>query len=189
VNDRPHLVALVSRVALAVLLLATGVFLAVRPSLGDIEAAKREAFVTGVATKGPVVVDDIEWKLESLRAYTRLVGEDKRVIEIDVPAKATIIVAVLALTPTAKADMDPFVCDAELRDDRGNIWEADSSGNLFSFPMATYCGDDDLNARPGKTVKVAKIFVIPAEAVPHLIGIVTPPSDVGSAEERVLIKP
>jgi hypothetical protein len=178
---------LASRIALALLLLALSVFLAIRPYLGDIEAAKKESFITEVTAKGPVLVKDVRWSLDSMRAYTRLVSKDKTQIELDVPVNATIVVAELSVTPTDRTLLDPFVCDADLRDDRGNIWEADTSGDVYQYPVPTNCSDDDLDLRPGKTVKVAKVFVVPEEAVPHLVGVVVPPLDEMSAEQRVLI--
>lgn len=177
----------IGRIALALALTAISVFLLLRPVLGDIESAKKESFVTEVVSKGPVVVEDLEWTLESLTAYTRLVDKEKRQIEIDVPGGAVIVVAVMSFTASERTLInDGVTCNAELRDDQGNVW---TDTDAFGFELPTFCGDDDLVIQRGKPFKAAKVFVVPEKSVPHLVGIVTPPSDVTSAEQRVLIKP
>jgi hypothetical protein len=177
----------VSRISLAVFLAAVSVFLLVRPFLGDIEAAKKESFITDVVEKGPVVVEDLEWTLESLRAYTQLVDKDKRPIELDVPGGAVIVLAEFSIRPIEKTRIDDGVfCNAELRDDQGNTW---GPTDAFSLPIPTFCGDDDLEIERGKAFKVAKVFVVPEKSVPHLVGVIVPPLDNTASEQRVLIRP
>lgn len=79
---------------------------------------------------------------------------------------------------------DGFTCNAELRDDRGYTWKSQSA---YGFGLPTDCNDYDRNV-PGK---VAKIFIVPEDAVPRLLGVVTPPTSNLSLSDgrRVLIRP
>jgi len=177
-----------SKLALLVMLTALAVFLISRTYIGTQDAGTTKA-VTEIVDRGPVVVDDIEWKLDSLKAYTRLVDEDKEQIDIDVPAGATIVVAELTVKALQGARIsDGYTCEAELRDDRGYTWESESA---FGFKLPTYCGDRDFPFERNVPNKVAKIYVVPKDAVPHLLGVVTPPSSIGSPTDgkRVLIRP
>jgi hypothetical protein len=180
-------VAVASRVALLVTLLGLSVYLTVRPTLASEDTFEKGSPITEVVKRGPVVIEDVEWKLDSLQVYTQLVGERNETVEVDVPDNAIIVLAKLSLTPTDRARLDDgFYCEPDLADDRGNYWEDES---VFGIDLPTYCGDDDLKVERGKTVKVAKVYVVPKSAVPHLIGLVTPETGNTSAERRVLITP
>jgi hypothetical protein len=181
-------VRLASRIALLVILLAAAVLLTVRPTLGDEDTFEKESPITQVVKRGPVEVDDLEWKLESLKVYTRLVNaETQEPVDLEVPDGATIVMATMSLKPNERTILnDGFACDAELMDDRGNLWEDE---NAFGIALPTYCGDDELKIERGKAFKIAKVFVVPKEAVPHLTGVITPESGTLSADRRVLITP
>jgi hypothetical protein len=178
---------LVSRFALLLMLLSLSVFLAVRAVLGSQDTFEQEIPVTQVAKKGPATVDNVVWELDSLQVYTRLVNENKEPVDADVPDGAVIVKAVLKLTATDRTRLDDgFTCDAQLRDDRGNVWEDE---DVFGIGLPIFCGDDDLKIVRGKPFKVAKVYFIPKEAVPHIVGLITPGTDNSSAEERLLLTP
>jgi hypothetical protein len=178
------------RIAVLVALLAAGAYLTLRSTLGDVDQTiKDRRYISQTVSKGPAVVEGIEWRLDSLRTYSRLADEDGEQVELDVPANATIVVAEISLTPTERANVDIVTCKPELLDDRGNIWPAEES--VFGYTMPTSCYDDDLAMAAGKTTKVATIYVVPKEAVPHLVGIAT--TEAGSVNfrdrQRVLLTP
>lgn len=180
-------VEVISRVALLLALVAAAAYLMIGPYLDDTEETEQKA-VTRVVQTGPVAVnDEVQWKLLSLRAYTRLVGKDGKEVSLDVPSGATIVVAELSAKslPGARVTKSGFTCTVELRDDRGNTWPEQSP---FGLATPTMCSDYDKPFKPGVEGKVAKVFVVPKSAVPHLIGVVAPP--VGSpSDNRVLITP
>ncbi len=174
-----------SRISLLVLLLAVGGFLTVRMELADEDTFKKEAPVTEVVAKGSAEVDDVKWQLDSLKVYTRLLDEKNEEVEVEVPDGAVIVYATITLTPTERTKLnDGFTCDAALMDDRGNVWEDEDA---FGIALPTFCGDDELKIVRGKPLKVAKVYVIPKTAVPHVLGLVTPPRDNTSAERRLLL--
>ena len=186
-NGPSRAVTLVSRLALLLMLLSLSVFLAVRAVLGDQDTLEAEIPITQVAKKGPATVDDVVWELDSLQIYTRLVNADKEPVDADVPDGAVIVKAVVKLTATDRTRInDGFTCDAQLRDDRGNLW---SAASVFGIELPTFCGDSDLRIERGKPFKVAKIYFIPKEAVPHVVGLITPGADNSSAEQRLLLTP
>ena len=45
---------------------------------------------------------EVEWPLDSLKVYTRLLRTDKEEVEVDVPAGAVIVVALLTLKPSTE---------------------------------------------------------------------------------------
>jgi hypothetical protein len=156
---------------ISLLLILTGIsaYLTVFNYLGNKERVFREGPVTEVVGHGPVEIAKVRWQLDSLQPYTRLVDTDKKEIELDHPAGSVIIVAKVSVTPLDGLKMnDGFTCEAKLRDDRGNVWE-DSS--VFGFELATYCGDDDRPIERNQTGQIAQVYVVPASAVPHLVGI------------------
>ena len=186
-NGPSRAVTLVSRFALLLALLSLSVFLAVRTVLGSQDTFEQEIPITQVAKKGPATVDDVVWELESLQVYTRLVNQDKEPVDAKVPDGAVIVKAVLKLTATDRTRIDDgFTCDAQLRDDRGNVWESES---VFGIGLPTFCGDSDLKIVRGKPFKVAKVYFIPKQAVTHIVGLITPGTDSSSAEERLLLTP
>jgi hypothetical protein len=173
------------QIALLMALLATGVFVMVRPYLDDDERLFDQGRINKVISKGPVTVGHVDWQLDSLQAYTRLVDNEGEEISLGAPAGSVIIVAKLTVTPRAGLYLKDrgFSCAAALRDDRGNMWD---SQQAFGFPLPTYCSDDDHPFTMNKPGTVAQIYVVPKTAVPHLTGVV-----VGQLEERlrVLITP
>jgi hypothetical protein len=89
---------------------------------------------------------------------------------VDHPAGSVIILVKVSVTPLDGLKMNDgaFTCEAKLRDDRGNVWEDTS---VFGLDLATYCGDDDRPIRRNQTGQIAQVYVVPASAVPHLVGI------------------
>jgi hypothetical protein len=187
VNGPSRAVTLVSQLALLLMLLSLSVFITVRAVLGDQDTFEKQIPITQVTKKGPATVDDVVWQLESLQVYTRLVNADKEPVDADVPDGAVIVKAVVKLTATDRTRInDGFTCDAQLRDDRGNVW---STADVFGIELPTFCGDSDLTIVRGTPFKVAKIYFIPKEAVPHIVGLITPGTDNSSAEHRLLLTP
>jgi hypothetical protein len=159
----------IAQISLLCTLLGIAAYLTVSNYLGDEERVFREGAVTEVAGHGPVEIAKVRWQLDSLQAYTRLVDENKKEVTIDHPAGSVIIVAKVSVTPLDGLKMDDgFSCEAKLRDDRGNVWEDTS---VFGWELATYCGDDDRPIRRNQTGHIAQVYVVPASAVPHLVGI------------------
>lgn len=180
-----RLVTLTSRFALLLTLVVAAVYLMTSPYLDDTQTTE-ENEVTGVVRAGPVAVNgEVEWELLSLRAYTRLVKKDGKQATIDVPSGATIVVAELSAKALAgaKVDEDGFLCAVELRDDRGSTWPEQG---VFGLPTPTSCSDFEHPFKRGVAGKVAKVFVVPKSAVPHLTGVVAPPVGTRS-DNRVLI--
>jgi hypothetical protein len=160
----------IGHLSLLLTLLGIAAYLTVSNYLGDAERVYQEGAVTEVVGHGPVEVAKVRWQLDSMQAYTRLVGEDKKEITMDHPAGSVIILVKVSVTPLDGLKMNDggFTCDANLRDDRGNVWEPTS---VFGFELATYCGDDDRPIKRNQTGKIAKVYVVPASVVPHLIGV------------------
>lgn len=177
-NPSHRAVRLAAQISLLLALLATSVVLIVRTYLGDEETVYKEGNVNEVVNQGPVVIGDVEWKLESLQPWTELVDEEKEPIRLTKPAGSVILVAKVAITPRdgLKIGSSGFTCEATLRDDRGNLWKSQTP---YGFPLPTYCGDTDHPFTRNKTGQVAKIFVVPESAVPHVSGI-----QVENLEER-----
>lgn len=176
-----------TQVGLLVTLLALSVFLGVRTTLGSQNTVEKRGPVTKVVKKGPVTVENVVWRLDQLQVFTRLVNEDKEPVELEVPDGATIVKATLTLTATERTRLNKgFSCDAMLRDDRGNVWE---DKDVSGVELPTFCGDYELKIERSKPFKIVKIYVVPKEAVPHLVGLVTPEVGNTSADERVLITP
>ena len=161
---------LAAQISLLVGLLSTSGFLLTRTYLGDEETIYKDGAVTDVVKQGPVTIEDVEWKLDSLTAYTKLVDDEGEEITLGQPAGSVILVATVTLTPLDGLYMkdDGFHCEAILRDDRGNVWKGQQA---YGYPLPTYCGDTDHPWTRNKPGKLAQIFVIPASAVPHLTGI------------------
>lgn len=176
-----------SRVGLLLILVSLSVYLGVRTTLGSDDPIGAHAPITKVVKKGPATVDTVVWRLDKLQLYTRLVDDKLEPVDVDVPDGAVIVKVTLTLTATERTKLNKgFTCEAVLRDDRGNVWEDE---NAFGIELPTYCGDDDLKIVRGKPFQILKIFVIPKEAVPHIVGVMTPGTNNNSAKERLLITP
>jgi hypothetical protein len=163
-------VRLTVQICLLAALAATCAVLVLRTYIGDPETVYKDGAVTEVVQQGPVTIDRVQWKLESLEEYTQLVDTEKKKISLDQPAGSVVIVATVAITPLdgLKMGSTGFACAATLRDDRGNVWKGQSA---YQFALPTYCGDDDHPFVRNKTGQVAQIYVVPKSAVPHLSGI------------------
>jgi hypothetical protein len=166
-------------------LLSTGLFVTLRPYVSDDENLYKQGRIDEVVSQGPVTVQDIEWKLDSLQAYTTLLDEDGEPIELDGPAGSIIILATLTVTPrqgTLLRDRG-FTCDAVLRDSKGNTWDDQLA---TGYPLPTFCGDNDFPFTLDKPAKIAKVFVVPKSVVPDLVGLTVEDFYI---HRRVLITP
>ncbi|GAA1573383.1 MULTISPECIES: hypothetical protein [Kribbella] len=166
-------------------LLSVGTFATLRPYLNSDEDAYKEGRIDQVVSQGPVTVADVEWKLDSLKVYTQLLNEDGEPIELDGPAGTVVVLASITVTPKPGLYLKDhqFTCDAVLRDSKGNTWDDQQA---YGYPLPTYCGDDDHPFTMGKPAKIAKVFVVPKNAVPDLVGITT---EDFYLHKRVLITP
>jgi hypothetical protein len=172
----------IARLSLLVVLLAVGSYLLLKPYLGDQETIWKDGAVTEVAHRGPVTVEHVTWKLDSLQVHTRLVDAEKKPIDLDVPAGAVIVLAKVSITPRDGLRINGgFPCEANLRDDRGNVWKAVSA---YGLALPTYCADDDHPMPRNRTAQLAQVYVVPKSAVPHLVGITTESLD---ERRRVLL--
>jgi hypothetical protein len=165
------LVRRISQVALLLVLVSLSSYLLLRTFLDDEEQRYNAGTVTEVVGRGPVDIGHINWKLDSMRAYTKLVDSEKRPIELDVPAGAMIVLVKISITPLDGLKInDGFQCAAMLRDDRGNTWK---SQDAFRLALPTFCGDSEHPIERNHTGKIAQVYVVPKSAVPHLVGITT----------------
>ncbi|MEU4196667.1 hypothetical protein AB0E69_32500 [Kribbella sp. NPDC026611] len=178
-------VRLTMQVALLLALLAGSAFVLLRPYLNDDERLFDEGRIDTVLKQGPVTVGHVEYKLDSLKVYSKLADKDGEEISVGAPAGSVYIVALLTVTPREGLYLKDkgFRCDVALRDDRGNSW---SEQQAYGFPYPTYCSDNDHPFTMDKPGQVAQIFTVPASAVPHLTGVVV--DDLGE-RRRVLITP
>lgn len=182
-----HTLDRVARIAMLVLLLALATYLTLLSSLGDVDQmVKDRRYISATVSKGPSLVDGIEWRLDSLRTYSRLANKDGEQLDVELPANATFVVAELSLTPTDRADIDTVTCEPDLLDDRGNLWRP-TKDSLYEFVMPTSCYSDDLNFAVGKTVKVAIVYIVPKEAIQHLLGIAAPAAGVVDYLDKVRV--
>jgi hypothetical protein len=165
-----HAVRLTVQISLLLALAATSALLLLRTYLGDPERVYKGGAVTEVVQQGPVTIDRVQWKLESLEEYTQLVDTEKKTISLDHPAGSVLILAKVAITPLdgLKLGAGGFSCNAVLRDDRGNVWP---SQDAFDFALPTRCSDNDHPFVRNKTGQLAQVYVVPKSAVPHLSGI------------------
>lgn len=177
--------SLTVRIAVLVALIAASVWSIYWPSLQE-ATKRRETAITEVAT-GPVEVDRVQWTLESLKVYTRLADEDGKEADLTVPAGASIVVAMMDIKPLEGLRMDNngFNCETQLVDDQDNVWKEESS--VYGLALPSSCSDDDHPFVQGRSAKVMKVFVIPATALPHLLGVITPVTGKTYPDKRVLI--
>lgn len=160
------------QIGLLVALLATATFLMLRSYLDNDEDIFKEGRINQVISQGPVRVGNVEWKLDSLQAYTVLVDDEGEKISLSQPAGSVIMVATMTVTPREGEYLKDggFACSAELRDDRGNQWQNQGASD---FKLRTDCSsDEDHPFTVNKSDQVAQVFVVPASAVPHLTGVV-----------------
>jgi hypothetical protein len=176
---------LVVQVGLLVALVSAGTFVMLRPYLSDDERIYNEGRIDNVISQGPVTIQHVEWKLDSLKVTTALIDKNGEAISMDAPAGSAIVVATMTVTPRIGVYLKDrgFTCDANLRDDRGNTWETEQP---FDYPLPTYCGDNDHPFTMDKPAQVAKVYLVPKSAVEHLTGVVV---EDYIAHERVLITP
>ncbi|TWD80601.1 hypothetical protein FB561_1684 [Kribbella amoyensis] len=171
---------LTAQAALLVTLLGLSAFLLLRTYLGDDERVFEEGAVTEVVSKGPVTIDNVTWKLDSMQPYTTLVDKDKKAIKLDNQVAGTTVVVVtseLTVLEARRYNDGGFTCDAMLRDDRGNVWKSQSV--FRDFPLPTYCSDNDNPIKRNEPTKIAHVFVVPSSAVQHLTGIQVESTEVG----------
>ena len=166
-------------------LLGLGVFTMVHPYLSDDEQMYNQGRIDEVVRQGPVTVQDIEWKLDSLQAYTALLNEDGEAISLDAPAGSVIVLATLTVTPRKGIMLKDrgFSCDALLRDSKGNTWDDTLA---TGYPLPTFCGDDDHPFTMDKPAKIAKVYIVPKSVVPNLVGLTVEDFYI---HRRVLITP
>jgi hypothetical protein len=176
---------LIVQISLLVSLLAVGLFVLLQPYLSDDERIHEEGRIDEVVSQGPVTVQSIEWKLDSLKAYTKLVDEDGEAIEVDAPAGSVIVVAAFTVTPRKGLMLKEqgFSCEAKLVDDKGNIWDDQL---VSGYTLPTYCADNDHPHTMDKPGKVAQVYVVPKSSVPHLTGVTVEDFYI---HRRVLITP
>ncbi|MEU8223360.1 hypothetical protein [Kribbella sp. NPDC048915] len=176
---------LVVQITTTIGLLSAGTVTMLYPYLTDDERIYNEGKIDEVVTQGPATVMGIEWKLDSLKAYTTILNEDGEPIELDAPAGSTIVVAALTVTPRKGVMIKDggFSCNAVLRDSKGSTWKDVSA---YNYPLPTYCSDSDHEFALDKPSKVAKIFIVPKSTVPDLVGLTVEDFYI---HRRVLITP
>jgi len=173
------------QISLLVSLAATGSFVMLRPYLGDDETIYKDGRIDTVVSQGPVTVAHVEWKLDSLKAYTTLLDEDGEAIELGGPAGSMAVVATMTVTPRDGIYLKDkgFSCDAVLRDSKGNTWDNEQP---YGYPLPTYCSDDDHPFTLNKSQQIAQVFIVPKNAVPNVTGVTV---EDFSEHRRVLITP
>lgn len=173
------------QIGLLLALLATASFVMLRPYLNDEERLFENGRIDQVVSKGPVTVGTVEWKLDSLQAYTLLVDDEGEKVSMSQPAGSVILVATLTVTPLPGEYLKDggFSCAASLQDDRGNLWQSQTPSD---FKLPTYCSDDDHPFTVNKPGQIAQVYVVPETAVPHLTGLIVQDND---AYRRVMITP
>lgn len=176
---------LVVQIGLMIALLGVGTFTVLHPYLSDDEDLYKQGRIDEVVSQGPVTVQSVEWKLDSMKAYTAILNEDGEAIELDAPAGSTYVLATLTVTPRKGLQLDDkgFSCDAVLRDSKGNTWD---DTQATGYPLPTFCGDDDHPFTIDKPGKVAKVYIVPKSDVPNLIGLTVEDFYI---HRRVLITP
>ncbi|NIK55456.1 hypothetical protein [Kribbella shirazensis] len=161
---------LIVQVSVMVALLAVGMFVMLQPYLSDEERLYEEDRIDEVVSRGPVTLQSIEWKLDSLKVHTALVDEDGKEITVDAPAGSVIVVAEFTVTPRKGLLLKErgFSCEAKLVDSKGNIWDDQM---VSGYPLPTYCGDSDHPRTMDEPGKVAQVYIVPKSTVPNLTGV------------------
>ncbi|GAB2560002.1 hypothetical protein [Kribbella endophytica] len=176
---------LAAKISLLIALASLSAFMLVRTYLGNPETIYKLGTVTDTVAKGPVEIENARWQLGSMQVYTQLVDEDQEKVTLENNVPGSVVVAVhLAVTPLDGIDRmsgGGFVCETQLRDDQGNTWK---NQDVATELGPASCSDDDHPMKQNQPNKLVKLYVVPASAVPHLVGI-----QVGSLDEyrRVLI--
>ncbi|TDD18456.1 hypothetical protein E1218_26045 [Kribbella turkmenica] len=163
---------LAAQISLLVALMSSSGYLLTRTYVGDQEQVWNQGNVNElVRSGGPVTIEHIEWKLDSLQPYTRLVDDEGEAIGLGAPAGSMVMVATMTATPREGVYLKDggFSCTASLRDDRGNVWAAASTSD-WELPTSCF-GNDEVKFELNKPGQVAFIYVVPAEAVSHVVGV------------------
>lgn len=164
---------LTAQISLLLALIATSAYLLTRTYLGDEEQVWNQGNVNEkVGNGGPVTIGHVEWKLDSLQPYTRIVDDKQEEIGVGAPAGSVLMIAKLTATPREGLYLKDggFSCGADLLDDRGNVWSATSITDDWELPTSCF-GSDDVKFELNKPGQIAQVYVIPASAVPHVIGV------------------
>src|SRR5207245_2684470 len=101
-----------------------------------------------------------------------ILDDEGEPIELGGPAGSTLVLATITVTPRKGTYLKDrgFTCDAMLRDNKGNTWD---DTQATGYPLPTYCGDDDHPFTMDKPAKIAKVYIVPKNDVPNLVGITT----------------
>ncbi len=178
---------LAAQISLVVTLMSASGYLLTRVYLADEEQVWNQGNVNElVQSGGPVTIEHVEWKLDSLQPYTRLVDDKGEAIGLGAPAGSVVMVATITATPREGIYLKDggFSCTANLLDDRGNVW---APASTFDWKLPTSCfGGDDVKFELNKPGQIAQVYVVPADAVPHVIGLSIETRD---GFRRVLITP
>ncbi|MEV6284573.1 hypothetical protein [Kribbella sp. NPDC051770] len=172
------------RISLLIALVSLSAFLLLRTYLGSAEKNFKSGSASEAVAKGPVTLDHVRWQVDGMQPYTQVLGDEGRRagLENNVPGSVVVAVRVsITALDGIRLNDTGFICAASLLDDRGNVWKNQDVATTLG-PAS--CSDDDHPITVGKPAKRVKLFVVPASAVPHLVGI-----QVASNEElrRVLI--
>jgi len=165
---------LAAQISLLVALIATSAYLLTSVYLDDEEQVWNQGNVNEkVGNGGPVEIGKVEWKLDSLQPHTRIVDDKKEEIGgMNAPAGSILMIAKLTATPRPGLYLKDggFSCSANLLDDRGNIWAPATSTSDWELPTSCF-SDEDVKFEIDKPTQVAMIYVVPASAVQHVIGV------------------
>ena len=85
-NPSNRLLRLTAQISLLIALLGVSAFLLLRVYLDDEENVYDNGAVTEVVGPGPATIGLVEWKLDSLQPYTKLVDDKEKAIDLDQPA-------------------------------------------------------------------------------------------------------
>ncbi|MGW1343499.1 hypothetical protein ACWCOV_20790 [Kribbella sp. NPDC002412] len=170
---------LAAQISLLLALMSTSVYMLTRVYLDDEERIYNEGNINEIATSGgPVTIGHVEWKLDSLQPYTRIVDKKGEEIGMGGPAGTILMIAKLTATPRQGVYLKDggFSCGADLWDDRGNVWQAGRNTSDWELPTNCYADDSDDDGKDevfeiDKPRQVAMIYVIPADAVSHVVGV------------------
>lgn len=164
---------LAAQISLLLALIAASGYLLTRVYLGDEEQVWNQGNVNErVDNGGPVTIGHVEWKLDSLQPYTRVVDKEQEEIGMGAPAGSILMVAKLTVTPQPGLYLKDggFSCGTDLIDDRGNTWTQGETTSDWELPTTCF-STDQVKFEIGKPAKLGQIFVVPASAVPHIVGI------------------
>ncbi|WP_433163949.1 hypothetical protein [Kribbella sp. CA-247076] len=178
---------LAAQISLLVALMSASGYLLTRVYLGDDEQVWNQGNVNElVQGGGPVTIEHVEWKLDSVQPYTRLVDDEGEAIPLGAPAGSMVMVAKMTATPREGVYLKDggFSCTANLRDDRGNVW-APLSASDWELPTSCF-GSEEVKFELNEPGQVAFVYVVPAAAVSHVVGVTM---ETREDFRRVLITP